>query len=96
MIGIEFYFEMQSEELNQMICNINFQSSNGITAEAGTDTISPALSDLRNKIVTMFGVLTVVVAIVMTMFIKNITLPLQKMADVAKAINACHFSSAFF
>lgn len=87
MIGIEFYFEMQSDELNLKICDTSFQADTNVNIESIKESISPALSNLRNKIVIMFGVLTIVVAIVMTMFIKNITMPLQKMADVAKSIN---------
>ncbi len=52
------------------------------------DSSAPlSITELRNKIVIMFGVLTLVVAIVMMMFIKNITMPLCKMADVAQRIN---------
>ena len=87
MIGIEFYFEMQSEELNQKICDFSFQADTNSNIESIQEPVSPALLNLRNKIVIMFGVLTIVVAIVMTMFIKNITMPLQKMANVAKSIN---------
>ncbi|MCP3688169.1 MAG: cell wall metabolism sensor histidine kinase WalK [Gammaproteobacteria bacterium] len=46
------------------------------------------LENLRNKILIMFLVLSIVVAIVLTMFIKNITSPLCKMAVVARHINA--------
>jgi len=35
----------------------------------------------------MFGVLTIVMAIVMMMFVKNITHPLQRTLDTAKLIN---------
>ncbi|MCP4492288.1 MAG: HAMP domain-containing protein [Gammaproteobacteria bacterium] len=45
------------------------------------------LENLRNKILIMFLVLSIVVAIVLTMFIKNITSPLCKMAVVARHIN---------
>ncbi len=45
------------------------------------------LENLRNKIFIMFLVLSIVVAIVLTMFIKNITSPLCKMAVVARRIN---------
>ncbi|MDH5355177.1 MAG: HAMP domain-containing protein [Gammaproteobacteria bacterium] len=45
------------------------------------------LDNLRNKILIMFAVLSIVVAIVLTMFIKNITSPLCKMAIVARHIN---------
>ncbi|MCK4834935.1 MAG: HAMP domain-containing protein [Gammaproteobacteria bacterium] len=89
MIGIEFYFEMSKPGLKQDIC---------ISSTADTETINPelvntatiesdALSNLRNKIVIMFGVLTIVVSIVMMMFVKTITRPLQRTLDTAKLIN---------
>jgi len=84
MIGVEFYFEMGRPGLQQDIC---------INSTAITDSInstlyeSPALSSLRNKIVVMFGVLTIVMAIVMMMFVKNITRPLQRTLDTAELIN---------
>ncbi len=80
LIGVEFYFEMSRTEVTSEICTIAEQQA------AGADGALP-LDNLRNKIVIMFGVLTIVVAIVLTMFIRNITAPLQKMADVAARIN---------
>jgi len=87
MIGVEFFFEMQRDNLKNEICNTPNQTVISSTLQPLDNNIPTALTQLRNKIVIMFGVLTLVVAIVMTMFIKNITLPLQKMADVAKSIN---------
>lgn len=46
-----------------------------------------SLDNLRNKILVMFLLLSIVVAIVLTMFIKNITSPLCQMAIVARQIN---------
>ena len=48
---------------------------------------SPTLLQLRNKILFMFVILTIVVAIVLMMFMKNITMPLQKMVDIARQLN---------
>ena len=87
MIGVEFFFEMQRENLKLEICAPTVQQTISDINQPTTNAASPALTQLRNKIVIMFGVLTIVVAIVMTMFIKNITMPLQKMADAAKSIN---------
>jgi len=95
MIGVEFYFEMGKPGLTQDICSIPANASELIDSESvrpevintNLDEISPALSDLRNKIAIMFGVLTLVVAIVMMMFVKNITRPLQRTLDTAKLIN---------
>ena len=85
MIGIEFYFEMSKPGLKQDIC----MPATTITEIIASDQaeFSPVLSVLRNKIAIMFGVLTLVVAIVMMMFVKNITRPLQRTLDTAKLIN---------
>lgn len=79
LIGIEFYFEMSAEH-GQHIC------TNLALDNVGHNTGNP-LDNLRNKILIMFLVLSIVVAIVLTMFIKNITAPLCKMALVARHIN---------
>ncbi|MDH5327765.1 MAG: HAMP domain-containing protein [Gammaproteobacteria bacterium] len=79
LIGVEFYFEMNRTGLQTEMC--------AVPAHATDDAVSQPLINLRNKVVIMFGVLTLVVAIVLMMFIKNITHPLQKMADVAAKIN---------
>lgn len=80
LIGVEFYFEMDKKELRQEICTV-------ATLDTDSSELAEPLTKLRNKVVIMFGVLTLVVAIVLMMFIKNITHPLQKMADVANQIN---------
>lgn len=90
MIGVEFYFEMSKPGLTQDICSIPTTANESIIAEVlvtNPDELSPVLSDLRNKIAIMFGVLTIVVAIVMMMFVKNITRPLQRTLDTARLIN---------
>lgn len=84
LIGVEFYFEMSRADITDQICS----ASTAVDA----DGVSDPLGNLRNKIVIMFGILTVVVAIVLTMFIRNITAPLQKMADVAAEINEGNLS----
>ncbi len=80
LIGVEFYFEMDTEN-GQQLCSTTMQ-------ELTDNDLSNPLSNLRNKIFIMFVVLSVVVAIVLTMFIRNITSPLSKMAAVARHINA--------
>jgi len=90
MIGVEFYFEMSRTEIKQEICLAPETLDPGLNNNTEipiTDTGSPALTTLRNKIVVMFGVLTLVVAIVMMMFVKNITNPLLRMLDVARKIS---------
>lgn len=63
-----------------------FELDNEYGQQVYNNTTLP-LDNLRNKILIMFVVLSIVVAIVMTMFIKNITSPLCKMAVVARHIN---------
>jgi len=81
LIGIEFYFEMDSAH-GKDICNIPEQQS----FSSGIPEGNP-LEDLRNKILIMFMLLSIVVAIVLTMFIKNITNPISKMVIVSRSIN---------
>jgi len=83
MIGVEFFFEMNRVDLTREICQASSDPS-----------VSEPLQHLRNKIVIMFGVLTLVVAIVLMMFIKNITWPLQHMVDVAERINSGDLSQS--
>ncbi|MFC1589364.1 HAMP domain-containing protein [Pseudomonadota bacterium] len=85
MIGVEFYFEMSKSGLRQDICESPTIISESVNADSENE--SPALLNLRNKIVVMFGVLTIVMAIVMMMFVKNITRPLQRTLNTAKLIN---------
>ena len=85
MIGVEFYFEMSKSGLIEDLCKIPVVITD--IADPSLADESPALSNLRNKIVVMFGVLTIVMAIVMMMFVKNITRPLQRTLDTAKLIN---------
>ena len=84
LIGVEFFFEMNKSGLQEQICSVPGTAAPLLD---GDTSISQPLVDLRNKVVIMFAVLTLVVAIVLMMFIKNITHPLQKMADVAKLVN---------
>lgn len=96
MIGIEFFFEMSREDLNAQICQPPpqtqpFQAQSLQTQSVQQQSFNGSepmpLRPFRNKIVIMFAVLMIVVAIVLMMFIKNITNPLQKMANVARRIN---------
>ena len=84
LIGVEFYFELSSDAYIE-----EFHQSLTISDEtAAMQHIEQNIADLRNKIVIMFGVLSFVAAIVMLMFIKNITIPLAKMIAISKCINS--------
>jgi methyl-accepting chemotaxis protein len=83
LIGFEFYLQLSDlDYLKSLFANYvadgDKQSINDFPA---------AIAHLRDKIAIMFVVLSGVAAIVMLMFIKNITLPLGKMITISKAIN---------
>ena len=91
MIGAEFYFEMGRPELRDEICYISDQHvviKDDVMPVQESNSSRTSISDLRNKVLIMFGLLLVVIGIVMTMFMKIITMPLVKMAESAKLINA--------
>lgn len=79
LIGIEFYFELSAHH-GKEICSLHSAQ------EHLQDNFNP-LNSIRTKIMVMFALLSVVIAIVLFMFMQNITLPLSKMVKVAKHIN---------
>ncbi|MDH3973648.1 MAG: HAMP domain-containing protein [Deltaproteobacteria bacterium] len=87
MIGVEFTFEMSRSDLKEEIWqNISAAKTNASDESVHKQDVDP-LAKLRTKVVVMFGVLTLVVAIVLLMFVRNITMPLQRMVDAANHIN---------
>jgi methyl-accepting chemotaxis protein len=83
LIGFEFYLQLSDLDYLKGLYA-------GYLADTPKHAISdfpPAIAHLRDKIVIMFVVISGVAAIVMLMFIKNITLPLGKMITISKAIN---------
>ncbi|MCK4865449.1 MAG: HAMP domain-containing protein [Gammaproteobacteria bacterium] len=79
LIGIEFYFELNASR-GKEICTVYSAQ------EYLLDSFNP-LDSVRTKIMVMFALLSIVIAIVLIMFMKEITLPLCKMVEVAKHIN---------
>ncbi len=79
LIGIEFYFELNAQH-GQEICTLHSAQ------EHMKNNLNP-LESIRTKIMVMFALLSVVIAIVLIMFMKEITLPLCKMVEIAKHIN---------
>ena len=79
LIGIEFYFELNTQH-GQEICTLH-------SAQQDIQGNFNPLESVRTKILVMFALLSVVIAIVLIMFMKEITLPLCKMVEVAKHIN---------
>jgi len=83
LIGFEFYLQLSDLDYLKSLYTGYMADS----AKHSIEDFPPAIAQLRDKIVIMFVVLSGVAAIVMLMFIKNITLPLGKMIIISKAIN---------
>lgn len=83
LIGFEFYLQLSDLEYLKGL----YADYLADTQKHSISDFPPAIAHLRDKIVIMFVVLSGVAAIVMLMFIKNITLPLAKMITISKAIN---------
>lgn len=83
LIGFEFYLQLSDVTyLKSLYADyIPGVDKNSI------DDFPVTIAQLRDKIFIMFIVLSGVAAIVMLMFIKNITLPLGKMIAISKSIN---------
>ena len=83
LIGFEFYLQLSDVAYLQGLYTDYVTQGR----KESIDDFPPAIAQLRDKIAIMFVVLSGVAAIVMLMFIKNITLPLGKMITISKAIN---------
>jgi methyl-accepting chemotaxis protein len=85
LIAGEFIFDIHSEELrSELNQNVARLSSGELTSDAA---FQPILA-LRNKAILMVALCLIVVLILLTMFIKNITEPLQHMIEASKLIAA--------
>ncbi|MEN8169433.1 MAG: HAMP domain-containing protein [Pseudomonadota bacterium] len=83
LIGFEFYLQLSDISYLKSLYADYIPSAEKNSIEDFPATIA----QLRDKIFIMFIVLSGVAAIVMLMFIKNITLPLGKMITISQAIN---------
>ncbi|MEN8142838.1 MAG: HAMP domain-containing protein [Thermodesulfobacteriota bacterium] len=84
-VSIEFIADTNSPELRQeLINNFTQYSQNEIKIN---DVFLP-IEKIRNKAILMIAIIMLVMAIVLTMFTKNITEPLQHMLERAKKISA--------
>ena len=83
LIGFEFYLQLSDLDYLKSLYADYVASSEKHSIE----DFPEAIADLRDKIVIMFVVLSGVAAIVMLVFIKNITPPLGKMITISQAIN---------
>ena len=84
LVGIEFIVETQGEELRQA-----FSAHPSSAAATATDAAvyREPLTHLRNKAMLVIAVILAVILIVMTMFMKHITEPLQHMIAAARKIS---------
>lgn len=85
LVGIEFIADTQSQKLREDLLE-NFSSYSQGRIEA--DALFEPINRLRNKAVLMMVIVLFVVVIVLTMFIKNITEPLQHMIETARDISS--------
>ncbi len=85
LVASEFVMDTHSTELKEELSH-NFQQY--ASGELAQDQVYEPLLRIRNKAMMMVGVILAVVVIVLTMFIKTITEPLQHMVEVSKAISA--------
>jgi len=89
MVGIEFLVDTHQTELrNTLLANFEQFTAGAIDQ---SDLFAP-VDKLGNKALLMIGVIVAVVVIVLTMFIKNITEPLQHMIEEAGEISAGNLS----
>ncbi|MHC1726302.1 MAG: HAMP domain-containing protein [Syntrophobacteraceae bacterium] len=85
LITAEFIYDFHSDDLRtELIQNFERLSSGELQPDAAFQPIQA----LRNKAVLMVALSLVVVLILLTMFIKNITEPLQHMIETSKLIAA--------
>ena len=84
LVGIEFVAETGSGRLNaQLDANLTAFADGGLSAQ---EALAP-IQRLRGKALLMVVIILFVIIIVLTMFIKNITEPLQHMIGVSRAIS---------
>ena len=84
LVGLEFIAEANGPKLKKSILSNCEKYSNH---EIEQEVLLKPIDRLRNKAVFMIGIIMFVILIVLTMFIKNITEPLQHMIEVSKKIS---------
>jgi len=84
MVGVEFLIETQDPQLREnLITNFERYANN----EIEIDEVFIPIEKLRNKALLMIAIIMSVMIIVLMMFIKKITEPLQHMIDVSGEIS---------
>jgi len=84
LVGVEFIADTQSGALKENLLD-NF--SKYANHEISADAVFAPIVKLRNKAILMVAIILVVMIIILTMFIKNITEPLQHMIEVSRKIS---------
>ncbi len=84
LVTSEFVWDTHSTVLKQELTENVKRYTSGNLDE---DPLYHSLVKIRNKAMMMVGVILAVVVIVLTMFIKTITEPLQHMIEISKAIS---------
>lgn len=85
LVGVEFLADFQSGALKDEIWNnINHLSDQHLSPEV----VFAPIDRLRSKAILMVGIVMFVMIIVLTMFIRNITEPLQHMIKLSQKISA--------
>ena len=85
LVGIEFWADFHSGTLKAEIWHNIEQADQG---NISSDAVLAPIDRLRSKAILMVAIIMVVMLIVLTMFIKNITEPLQHMIQLSKKISA--------
>jgi methyl-accepting chemotaxis protein len=85
LVGVEFIVDTHGHELKDELV-LNFEKYS--KKEIETDDIFSPIEKLRNKAILMIIIIMAVMIIVLTMFIKNITEPLQHMIEVSREISS--------
>lgn len=85
LVGIEFLADFQGGTLKQELWE---NISDLKTEKPDPETLFAPIDRLRSKAILMVGIVMFVMVIVLTMFIKNITEPLQHMIKLSQKISA--------
>jgi methyl-accepting chemotaxis protein len=89
LVGVEFVMDTNDPALREELLS-NFQRHTA--DEIGRELVFAPIERLRNKAVLMILIIMFVAIIVLTMFIKNITEPLQHMIEVSQDISTGNLS----
>jgi len=93
LVGIEFLADFQGGALKAEIWgNINQFDQDQISQEA----VFAPIDRLRSKAILMVAIIMLVMVIVLTMFIKHITEPLQHMIELSQQISSGDLSQTIY